>query len=240
MSENKSTAIQKGNNTAIARILPKFNDLISDTDSVELRDEANDFMVLLNQNPHESWIKRNQYANNSAYLTIGRVEFLLKKIFVEYKIEVIEAKQIFNSIHLTVRVHYLHPIKNEWMYHDGVGAKEVQVKASADKSQFDAGSFSKDAVAMATGIAKSTAIKDACHHFGKIFGSDLNRKDNIDYDNLLSEPKSNEQVQQDKQKKRIAAKITVCQTKDELEKLRALAFEHELEVEFANKMMELQ
>jgi hypothetical protein len=34
---------------------------------------------------------------------------------------------------------------------------------------------------MAFPIAKTIAIKDACDHFGKLFGSDLNRKDTINY-----------------------------------------------------------
>ena len=34
---------------------------------------------------------------------------------------------------------------------------------------------------MAFPIAKTAAIKDACDHFGKMFGSDLNRKDEIAY-----------------------------------------------------------
>ena len=34
---------------------------------------------------------------------------------------------------------------------------------------------------MAFPMAKTIAIKDACDHFGKLFGSDLNRKDEINY-----------------------------------------------------------
>jgi hypothetical protein len=37
------------------------------------------------------------------------------------------------------------------------------------------------ALSMAFPNAKSIAIKDACDHFGKLFGSDLNRKDLISY-----------------------------------------------------------
>jgi hypothetical protein len=35
---------------------------------------------------------------------------------------------------------------------------------------------------MAFPIAKTVAVKDACDHFGKLFGSDLNRKDVITYE----------------------------------------------------------
>jgi hypothetical protein len=35
---------------------------------------------------------------------------------------------------------------------------------------------------MAYPVAKTIAIKDAADHFGKLFGSDLNRKDLINYE----------------------------------------------------------
>ena len=34
---------------------------------------------------------------------------------------------------------------------------------------------------MAFPIAKSFAVKDACDHFGDIFGANLNRKDTLDF-----------------------------------------------------------
>jgi hypothetical protein len=34
---------------------------------------------------------------------------------------------------------------------------------------------------MAFPIAKTLAVKDACDHFGKLFGADLNRKDSIPF-----------------------------------------------------------
>ena len=38
------------------------------------------------------------------------------------------------------------------------------------------------ALSMAFPMAKTIAIKDACDHFGNLFGADLNRKDVITYD----------------------------------------------------------
>jgi len=40
---------------------------------------------------------------------------------------------------------------------------------------------------MALPIAKSKAIKDACDHFGRLFGSDLNHKEQFDFTPLLKE-----------------------------------------------------
>jgi hypothetical protein len=39
----------------------------------------------------------------------------------------------------------------------------------------------RGAVTMALPIAKSVAIKDACDHFGDLFGANLNRKDTIQF-----------------------------------------------------------
>ena len=41
--------------------------------------------------------------------------------------------------------------------------------------------INRGAIAMALPIAKTLAVKDACDHFGNIFGANLNRKDYIEY-----------------------------------------------------------
>ena len=44
-------------------------------------------------------------------------------------------------------------------------------------SPADLANINNGAITMAFPIAKTLAIKDACDHFGRLFGSDLNRKD---------------------------------------------------------------
>jgi len=41
--------------------------------------------------------------------------------------------------------------------------------------------INRGAVPIALGIAKSIAIKDACDHFGTLFGANLNRKDTMEF-----------------------------------------------------------
>jgi hypothetical protein len=55
----------------------------------------------------------------------------------------------------------------------------LQTKKGA--SPADLANINNGALSMAFPIAKTVAIKDACDHFGKLFGSDLNRKDIITY-----------------------------------------------------------
>jgi hypothetical protein len=62
-------------------------------------------------------------------------------------------------------------------YHDGIGAMHLQVKSGS--SPADLQNINNGALSMAFPIAKTLAIKDACDHFGKLFGADLNRKDTL-------------------------------------------------------------
>lgn len=151
-----------------------FSELVK-TDSVIQLANLDEFNVLINQNPPAKWIKTNPYANNSKYLPIDKVEFLLRKIFKDVDIEVLRESVMFNAVTVTVRIHYTHPVTGARGFKDGVGAKQIQTKKGA--SPADMASISNNAVEMALPIAKTNAIKDACHNLGRIFGADLNRKD---------------------------------------------------------------
>jgi len=155
-----------------APIVPKIEDLYA---NVELAKSNDLLMSLLNQPPKEDWVKVHPYIAGYRYLPIDKIEYLLKKIFKKYRIEILREGSCFNGVYVIVRVWYLNPITNEFDYHDGIGAKELQVKkgmSAADLSAINSG-----ALQMAFPIAKTVAIKDACDHFGTLFGSDLNRKD---------------------------------------------------------------
>lgn len=111
------------------------------------------------------------------YIPIDKVEFMLDRIFQEWRVEVLREGVMFNSIYVTVRIHYKNPLTSEWSYHDGVGAKDVQLNSGA--SAADLGSIKASAVQMALPSAKTYAIKDACDHLGNLFGRSVNRKDAI-------------------------------------------------------------
>jgi hypothetical protein len=160
------------------KMLPKLSDLHSDIQTAFKNDE---FKLLCNQPPHASWVKRNKYANNAEYLPIDKIEFLLDRIFQLWKVEVLDYKVIYNTLTVSIRLHYLHPVTNEWLFHDGVGASEIQTKKESGPLKTDFSNINTGAIEMALPIAKSTAIKDAADHIGKIFGRDLNRKDTINF-----------------------------------------------------------
>jgi len=156
--------------------LPKIQDLYSDKVSIQKKDV---FVTLMNQPPLESWIKKHPFISNYRYLPIERIEYLLKTIFKRYRIEVLREGTSFNGVYVVVRVHYFNPISEDWDYHDGIGA--CQLQTAKDTSCTDMININNGALQMAFPIAKTVAIKDACDHFGKLFGSDINRKETINY-----------------------------------------------------------
>ena len=156
--------------------LPKIQDLYNDRGLAKAQDT---FVTLMNQPPKAEWVKVHPFIKGYKYLPIERVEFLLKTIFKQYRIEVTGQGTAFNGVWVTVRVHYKDPISGEWLFHDGIGAQQLQTKAGT--SATDLANINNGALSMAFPLAKTLAIKDACDHFGKLFGSDLNRKDEIGY-----------------------------------------------------------
>lgn len=162
-------------------LLPKIQDLYIDKVSTQKNDAL---VMLMNQPPKETWVKTHPYIKNYKYLPIERIEFLLKTIFKNYRIEVTGQGTAFNGVWVTVRVHYLHPVTGTWEFHDGIGASQLQTAKGT--SPADLNNINNGALSMAFPMAKTVAIKDACDHFGKLFGSDLNRKDLISYEMDLS------------------------------------------------------
>ena len=151
---------------------------IAQISNLERVGEMDKLTELLNQDPPISWIKTNKYAGSSKYLSIDKVEYLLKTLIKKYKIEILSTSSAFNGVVVTVRVHYVDMITGNWEFHDGIGSEAIQTKAGTSAS--DLINITQGAISIAFPKAKTAAIKDACHHFGRLFGSDLNRESESD------------------------------------------------------------
>lgn len=156
----------------MSKNLPTVKELVKDLDEYKKKDG---WLFLLNQEPPAKWVKVHPYAKDHKYIPIDKVEYLLRRLFKDYKIEILREGVSFNGVYVVARVHYKDPITNEMKFHDGIGAMHLQVKSGS--SPADLQNINNGALSMAYPIAKTLAIKDACDHFGKLFGSDLNRKD---------------------------------------------------------------
>lgn len=182
------------NKTAPAPIeppkLPTLTELFDD--SLEVASKSEGLNAILNHPPKKDWVKVHPFIRDYHYLPIDKVEHLLRKIFKSYKIEITGQGTAFNGVWVTVRIHYLNPATGQMDWHDGIGAAQLQTAKGT--SPADLANINNGALSMAFPIAKTLAVKDACDHFGAIFGANLNRKDVIQFDadvNLLSKIKSN-------------------------------------------------
>lgn len=182
--------------TQMKRPLPVIDDLYKDVDHAGQQNELN---RLLNQAPSQRWVRVNKFANNSNYIPIGIIEYLLTAIFLKWRVELKSTSVIANSVVVTVRLHILDPITGEWDWQDGIGASPIQTEKGAAATDFS--KVNTLAVQMAAPAAESYAFKDAAEKLGRLFGKDINRKDeNIgNYGNLETkladaQPKKDEEL----------------------------------------------
>lgn len=153
--------------------------LAGDMDNIEELVLNDQFLQVVNINPPTKYIKDHPLAKGVKYIPIEKIEMMLTKIFQNWFVEVLREGQILNSVYVTVRVNYKHPITGEWLHQDGLGAVPIQVDRGENASNLSA--IKSNAITLGLPSAKSYAIKDACEHIGKLFGRDLNRKDTIAY-----------------------------------------------------------
>jgi hypothetical protein len=156
--------------------LPTIADLYSG--NIKQAQQLEQFAILMNCSPEPSWVKKHPFGGFN-YLPIDKVEFLLKSIFKQFRIEVLSTSEMFNGVTCTVRLHYKNPVTDEWDYHDGVGAESLQTKKGCSAADF--ASINTNALAMALPIARASAIKNAAMTFGNLFGANLNRRDTLGY-----------------------------------------------------------
>ena len=185
----------------------------------------------LNRQPPAKWLRTHPLAKGVQYLPIDKVEYLLRKIFKDFKIEVLRESTMFNAVYVAVRVHYFHPILKEWRFHDGVGSWDVQTDKGA--SVADLAKIKSMAVAKALPAAESAAIKDACDKFGDLFGANINRKGTMQFEA--------EENLRDRAEQRIDKMIDSAKSVEDLERiLESATIPDKYKSKFEEKMEELR
>lgn len=171
-------------------VLPKLEDLYGDIELASLVSKHNELNKLLNAQPKASWIRQHPLAKKKVngvevpidYLPVERVEYLLTTIYTKWRKEIKSVQVIANSIVVTLRLWVLDPVTGEWDWQEGVGGAPIRVNKGAAATDF--GQVQSSAVQTGAPAAESYALKDAAEGFGKIFGKDLNRKDEINYEQM--------------------------------------------------------
>lgn len=161
--------------------LPTLDELVNES---ELSVKENNLMVLLNQPPPKNWIKQHPMTKGD-YLPIERVEYLLSRIYTKWWVEVKSCVCLANSLVCTIRLYVTNPLTKETEWNDGIGASPIQTDKGA--GAMDWNKAKADGVMKAAPAAESYAVKDAAEKFGKLFGKDLNRKEDISFTDLLKE-----------------------------------------------------
>jgi hypothetical protein len=192
------------NKNEVAKI-PTMESLINPSEQ-DLKENA--LTVILNQSPPDNWLKVHPVIVNYRYLPIERVEYLLTRVFGKWWVEVKETQIMANSICVTIRLYVKNPITGEIDFNEGVGAAPIQTNKGASATDWTQAKTS--GVQMALPMAKTYAVKDAAEQFGKLFGKDVSRKTQIDYDGLLKPQQS------DHLSDRISTMIDACKTEEDL------------------------
>lgn len=168
---------------------PTLTDL---AENVELFAKDDILNIALNQEPPARWLKSHptvkvKVKNNEGqeisvpaqYIPIDKQRLLAKRLFGVVQVEIRSNTQMFNSVCVTVRVHYKHPITGEALWMDGIGAVGVQTDAGATASDMSKIKF--DGVMKAAPSAASYAEKNAYDKLGRAFGGEI-QKDAIRFD----------------------------------------------------------
>lgn len=151
--------------------------IVGDLGNLDELVATDEFLKIVNQQPPEKYVFDHPLQRGVKYMPIQVVETMLTKLFQTWYVEVLREGQLLNSIYVTVRLHYKHPITREMLHQDGVGAVQIQVDKGESASNLAA--IKGNAIMLGLPAAKSFAIKDAAEHIGKVFGRDMNRKDEI-------------------------------------------------------------
>jgi hypothetical protein len=142
--------------------------------------------LTLSQDPPGKWLKSHPMIKVKVpdgqggtvsvpmqYIPVERQRLLAKRIFGMVEIEIKQVQQMFNSVCVTVRLHYRHPVTGEPMYMDGVGGVGVQTDAGATAS--DMSKIKLDGVMKAAPAAAAYAEKNAYDKLGRVFGGEVQK-----------------------------------------------------------------
>jgi len=187
-------------------------------DSVEIYKKHGEYNVLVNSKPKPDWIYTREIGEQKIqYLPAERVEFLLDAIFKSWRVEVKNIQTIANSVVVTIRLYYLHPVTGSYEFQDGIGAAPIIVNKGAAPTDFSA--VQSMSVTKAAPAAETEAIKDAAHKIGRIFGRNLNRRDVVEYEAIEQRIEAN--LKREKLKE-INDLLKDNQDSEEVESIRAM------------------
>lgn len=215
------------------------------TEDLEISAKTDQLNLLLSQSPPDKWVKDHPFIKQEVedgqggkrrvpykYLPIDKTEHLLRKIFKSFRIEITGQGVAFNGVWVTVRIHFLNPITGEWQFHDGIGAEQLQTKSGSSPAEL--ANINNGAISMAFPKAKTLAVKDACDHFGSLFGANLNRRDVVAF--TPDKPAPDTTMKKDEE---LPFELVAAIAEADVESLGAIFLEHKDQYMSNPKFMQL-
>jgi len=195
--------------------------LKKEVEELEFVVKYNELLFLLNKPCPMSWVREHETVQIKVngikrklwYLPIDKVKYLLNRIFgISWKAEIVREGIMFNSVYVTVRLHYCIPGTNIWYWIDGTGAQAAQTKAGEGAANLQ--EIRSDAITKGLPSAASYALSNAAGNLGDLFGGNLNTTDAKNfagaYNPSISTGNGVEYV--DDEPKAAAAPITIIET----------------------------
>jgi len=129
----------------------------------------------LNEQPKKEWLQ-NTPDQKAQYIPIGIIENQLRQDFLGLvQFEVLGERRELNEYICTARIRVFHPVINQWLNYDGIGAVQIMQDSGATISQFN-DTKKKNALQMNAPKAYAEAIKNAAKKIGVKYGANINRK----------------------------------------------------------------
>ena len=201
-------------NTELA-VIPKFDGItfLNQIESAEtfskkikIFNGALDQEPIMPKNLKAEMIKKGLNAGASQdfdYVSIAVVEEGLRQIFFrQVDFEIKQSYRDLNSFIVVASIRYKCPISQEYRVVDGIGSVKLQQDAGAKVQDFNM-TMKANALELGVGIAYSRAIKNASKKLGRVFGSNLNRDEELDNVEIFSEKVVNKDAFNLKELKRL-------------------------------------
>jgi len=161
---------------------------------VKIFNEALEQDPIMPKNLKQEMLKKGLNAGASQdfdYVSISVVEEALRQIFFrQVDFEIKQSYRDLNSFVVVATIRYKCPISHENRVIDGIGAIKLQQDAGAKVQDFNM-TMKANALELGVGIAYSRAIKNGAKKLGKLFGSSLNRDEELDNIVVFSEKVTN-------------------------------------------------
>ena len=162
-----------------------MDELITKKDADSIQDQRKAFakwMTIAHQEPEK--VAVNKFANNTKYVPISYVEMKLDEMFIDgWNREIKSHDQVLNSVVVVVRISAFNPSNGRDFFRDGIGSKALQLKRGS--SAMDIASLQPNACELAYPAATTQAVKNAAQSIGKVFGRDVARELNAEFNSMV-------------------------------------------------------